>query len=120
MIDENYKNELISKFRTELFETNGVDINELDDLITDDEIKIMFAMNNSEMVNLVNTNPIDKEKVTKLFIANVNLYKLAKKRKVTVHGSSFLMSIATLIGYDSSKLYGELTVGMHNSVFKRK
>ena len=119
-ISKELKKELIEKYRTEIFETDDIDINEINDLISDDELVIMFGLNLSDMLGLINKKPIDKDSIRKLFIANVNFYKIAKKRDVTLYGSSFLMKIATVIDYDINKLYDELNVGAYNNKFGKR
>ena len=120
IIDDEYKNELINKYRTELFETENVDVSELDDLISDDELKTMFNLNNTEMCELINKKDFDKDKVRKMLVANINLYKLGKSRDLKINGTSFLMPIASAINYNADKLYAELSVGTYNRPFKRR
>lgn len=112
-LDNKYKNELIEKYRTELFATEGVDIKELDGLINDEDLKAMISINNKEMINLINQNPINRELVRNLFVTNVNLYKLADVRELSIPGRGFLMAIATEVGYKADKLYSEFNVGAY-------
>ena len=119
-IDEKYKNELIAKYRNELFETENVSISEIDSLISNDDLKMMFSINNAEMCELINKKPLDKDTITKLLVANINLFKLAKSRDIKVYGTSFLMTIASAVDYNADKLYDELTVGQYNRPFKTR
>lgn len=119
-INNELKDELIKKYRTEIFETEDIDINELNDLITDNELKALFGLNLVEMLETINKNQFDKEAIRKLFVANVNLCKIAKKRKVTLYGTSFLMKIAPIIEYDVNKIYDEINVGAYNNKFDRR
>lgn len=115
-MNEEYKNELISKYRSELFETEDVDLKEIDSLISDEDLRKMIQLNNSEIGMLINERELDRAKVRKLLVANVNFYKLAKKRKLSVPGTSFLMSIAGSVDYDGYKLYDELNVGRYYGI----
>jgi len=119
-LDDNYKNELIKKYRNELFETDGVNLSEIDELISDEDLVMIINLNNSEMCELINKTPLDKSLIYKLLVANINFYKLAKRRKISVHGSSFLMTIASSIGYNVDKLYDELNVGGYRNTFGSK
>ena len=120
IIDEEYKNKLITMYRTELFATDGIDIKEIDSLISDNDLKAMIQLNNSEMAQMINEKTVEKNEIKKLFIANVNFYKLAKYRKLSCHGKSFLMAVGSVIDYNIDRLYGELNVGEYNSIFKRR
>ena len=119
-IDSDYKNKLISTYRTELFERDGINPSVIDDLISDSDLKIMISLNNSEMCELINKQPIDKERIKKIFVANVNFYKLAKYRDINIPGTSLLMTIASAIDYNVDKLYDELNVGRYIRPFKTR
>ena len=118
-LDEEYKKILLDKYRNEFFETDGINIKELDQIINDDDLRNIIGLNNIEMGELINQNPIDKERLKKLFIANVNYYRLARKRELSIPGTSFLMAIASVVDYKTDKLYAELTVGSYKSIFRR-
>ena len=119
-IDNEYKNKLINTYRREIFETDGVDLAEIDSLISDDDLRNMISINNAEMCDLINKEPIDKEAIRRLFVLNVNFYKLAKKREISIPGTSLLMTIASAIDYNVDKLYDELNVGRYNRPFKTR
>ena len=112
-INNEYINNLIKKYRTELYETDGIDLREIDSLIPDDDLKLIIRLNNSDMCDLINERPLKKDLIRRLLIANINFYKLAKKRKISIPGTSFLMSIASSVDYKVDKLYSELNVGAY-------
>ena len=118
-ISEEYKNILISKYRTYLFETDDINLLRIDNLISDEDLKLIISLNNAEMCELINKESFDKEFVTRLLVANLNFYKLAKQRGLSIPGSSFLMTIASSVDYNVDKVYEELTVGRYKRGFKR-
>ncbi len=115
-LDNEYKNGLISRYRCEIFETDDVALSEIDELVPNDELKAIVQLNNRDIAALVSKKPFDKELAKRLFVANVNFYKLAKSRGIPVNGSSLLMRMAKLVDYDANKLYDELSVGRHSSL----
>jgi len=119
-IDNEYKNKLINMYRTDTFETEDIDLSEIDELISDEDLKAIISINNTEMSRLINKEPLEKELIKKMLVANLNFYKLAKSRELSIPGSSFLMTIASSINYDVDKVYEELTVGRYNRSFKNK
>ncbi len=108
-------NQLKAKYRTEVYETDDVNLEQIDD-ISDEELKTIIQLNNRDLSILLNEKPLDKELMTKLLVANLNFYLLAKKREISVHGSSFLMTIATAIGYNLDKVCSKLSVGLYTRV----
>ena len=119
-LNEISESELTKKYRNELFETEGISISEIDNLISDDDLKMIIGLNNREMCELINKRPLDEDLIHKLLVANINFYKLAKYRKLSIHGSSFLMTIASSIDYDVDKLYDELNVGGYHRPFRSR
>ena len=110
---------LLEKYRGEYFERENINIKELDQLINDEDLKNIIGLNNMEMCDLINKEPLDKEKIRKLFISNINFYRLARKRELSIPGTSILMTIANVVDYKIDKLYAELTVGSYKSIFRR-
>ena len=66
----------------------------------------------------IHSSAFDLERARKLFVATVNLYVLAKKRGMLVHGTHFLLNKASVVGYDIDKLYNLITAGYSNSIFE--
>ena len=114
------KNQLIAKYRTELFETDGINLKEINDMISDEDLKAIIQINNSEMGRLLNKKPFNKELFKRLFVANLNFYKLAKTRNITVQGKSFLLTMGSAIDYNVDKIYSELTVGSYTRVVNQE
>ena len=112
-LDDEYKKELISKYRSEMFLNEKIDVKEVDSLISDDDLKAMISLNNGEIINLINQKPTNKDLVKELLINNVNLYKIADNRKLSIPGRSFMMAVATEVGYNVDKLYSEFNVGAY-------
>ena len=119
-MENDLKNDLLKKYRIEMFEEEDIDINEMNDLIPDNELKAIFGLNLVEMLELINKKTIDKDKIRKLLVADINFYKIAKKRGITLHGTSFLTKIANVVDYDSNKLYAVLNVGEYQSMFGKR
>ena len=120
-MNDEYKNKLIAKYRTEVFEIDSNDISELEELTLNDsneDLVSIFDLNMREMARLVNEKTIDKEKVRKLLIANINIYRIARKRNISLHGFNFLPAIADAIGYDTDKVYTRLSVGEYYRAYR--
>ena len=116
--EENYINKLTTLYRTDIYETEDVDLNKISN-ISNDDLKIVFMINNSDMIKLSNQEPLNKEAIQRLLVANINFYKLARSRGMEMAGSSFLKRAAIIIGYDINKLYDELSVGRFERPYKR-
>ena len=67
--------------------------------ISNDDLQLIIKTNNNEMEKLINQEPLDIEKINELFVANINFYKMAVKRKMSVPGLNFMMVVATMIDY---------------------
>ncbi len=117
-MNKELKNQLIAKYRTELYETDDVELDEIDN-ISNDDLREIIMINNSDIINLSNQKTLDVDLIRRLFIANVNFYKLARSRGLEIPGSSFLKSSAIKIGYDIDRLYDELSVGRSNRPSRR-
>ena len=69
-IDDEYNNKLKEKYRSELFETDDIDIKDIDSLISDEDLKAIIGINNAEMCELVNKKELNEELIQKLFSWN--------------------------------------------------
>ena len=114
-IDAIKKQELMNKYRI-IYEKEDVEVKEIDAIIPDDELKILIALNNKEMYELILVEELDKEKIKKLFELNFKLYKLAKLREMSVPGLNIMMLVATTIGYESDKIFALLNPALNRKV----
>ena len=103
-IDEERRQELISKYRNPIFSTRTLDVKKIDELIDDQDLKDITKINNDEMIRLINEEPMNENLIKPLFYANVNFYFLAHFRKVSLPGISIILTIAPLFKYDISAL----------------
>ncbi len=116
-LDVETKNKLKEKYCGDLFSTDDIDLNKIDALVPDNELRQIIGLNNSEMAYLNSQKPLDIEAVRKLFIANLNFYRLAMKRNLNIPGSSYLRTLAGVVGYDYNKLCAILSTGKHETIF---
>lgn len=117
-MDKEYQKKLKEFYQKEPFTSENINLAEIDDLINDTELKNVIQLNNAEMTQMLNQKPLDKDAIKKLLIANINFYKLAKYRGINVHGTSFIMTMATAIGYDINRVYDALNDGYNNHSHK--
>ena len=66
---------LLDKYRNEFFETDGINIKELDQIINDDDLRNIIGLNNIEMGELINQNPIIAFYIYESECCNVNFMK---------------------------------------------
>jgi hypothetical protein len=109
------KLELMNKYRI-IYEKEDIDVEKINAIIPDDELKMIIALNNKEMYELIMVENFDKEKVEKLFNLNFKLYKLAKIREMSVPGLNIMMLVATSIGYESNKILALLNPALNKKI----
>ena len=114
---EEYLNKLMSKYRNEKFEYDGNDIRELVEDAKEDgdeDLVTVFNMNMHELTKLINENPMDKERVRKLFLVTLNIYRIARKREISLHGFNILAVVSSSFGYPTDKVYSILNTGEYH------
>lgn len=83
---------------------------EVSDLLHDDELIDIIKKNNEEMEQIINENPecINDRKlkdiIDELFLENVDYCLEAFRRKLKVPNMSFMMAVATLLGYSNEDI----------------
>ena len=100
-VDDKYLNLLIQKYRTEEFQKINLDIEYLDQLITNEDLAMIIEKNNNDMQRIINssTDIEDNKEIKGLFYANLNFYRLARFRKLNIPGLSFMKAMATAINF---------------------
>ena len=114
-IDALKKQELMNKYRI-IYEKEDIEVKEINTMIPDDELKMLIALNNKEMYELILVEKFDKEKIGKLFKLNFKLYKLAKLREMSVPGLNIMMLVASTIGYESDEIFALLNPALSGRV----
>ena len=115
-INNEYQELLIKRYRIPLFEKDNVDFKEIDALISDQDLVLMIQINNDEMRNIINENNIDIPKLEQLLKENINLYRLADYRKISVSGKSLMMSVATVLNYKLNKTFEIVNNNMYKTL----
>ena len=72
--------------------------------ISNDDLITIIKKNNEDMQRIINqtsfNDSIANDKVKRLFLDNLSFYKIAKSRNLNIDGFSFMMAVATNIGYN--------------------
>ena len=83
---------------------------EVSDLLHDDELIDIIKKKNEEIEQIINENPgcINdrniKDIIDELFLENVEYCLEAFRRKLKVPNMSFMMAVATLLGYSNEDI----------------
>ena len=82
--------------------------------LSDEELLAKIEYNNTVMQNIINVNPSiveshDKSKLDNVFSKNLGYYLEALNRKLKIPDMSFVMAVATILGYTAEELKIEKT-----------
>ena len=101
-----------------LCESDNQILDNLIDKLSDEEIKKVIEVNNNDLQAMVNEDPLNiesNEAIRKLFLLNVKLYQVSKKRDINAIGFSFMCALGTLLGYDTNiKTFEIIEQGQNN------
>ena len=82
---------------------NFVDIDEIENSITNDELKTLIDINNRDIQTMINKDPSNieyNETVYNIFLLNMHLYEIAAKRDLRVKDFSFMRALSSILGYN--------------------
>lgn len=119
-ISDEYKVELIKKYRIPFFEDGKQTYSELRGKVPDEDLPFIIKINNDDIEKMIMEDNIDDVLLKKLFYANLNFYTIANYQKVSVPGINTMFMAATKI--NQKRVYNHLKDINNQSdlPFKRK
>ena len=117
-ITDDEKEKLINKYNNSLFMKEDVDLSLIDPLIDDDDLRKLAWINNEKMKDLINEKVINEETIKPLFFTNLNLYRLAHEREISIPYKSFMVTVAISIDYNFEKYFDVFDLGFYRDLTK--
>lgn len=75
--------------------------------MSNEDLNIIIEKNNQDMQKIINSIDFDdlryNDELKRIFMRNLELYKIAKSRNVQVDGYNFMMALSTSLGYNMDK-----------------